>query len=206
MNAECMLAAKASATFGRRWRGTAPLPEDDWRDLNLWRQRLVALRLLGVGADGVAFGNLSARCGRSRRFIITGSQTSGLPALDERHFVEVEDFDLERHTLACRGPILPSSEALSHAAVYASAPPFTACLHVHHAGLWRKLFGRAPTTSIDGACGSAELAGEILRLLGERRAHPPRAIVMGGHPEGLLFMGRTLDEAGQTLTGELLRL
>jgi hypothetical protein len=206
MNPQSSASGEGAAKFTPRWGATTPLPESDWRDLSRWREKLAALRVLGVDADGVAFGNLSQRRFGTCRFIITGTQTAGLSSLDERHFVEVASFDLERHALECRGPILPSSEALSHAAVYASDPRVMACLHVHHPLLWRELSGRVPTTSSDGECGSLKMARDILQLFADARGHEPRIIVMGGHRDGLLFMGETLEDAGRRLSQELLRL
>jgi L-ribulose-5-phosphate 4-epimerase len=197
---------ESGASFSCRWSEAVPLPESDWRDLEAWRQKLAALHVLGIGADGVAFGNLSQRRAGTTRFIITGTQTGGLPLLDERHFSEVLGFDLDRHALTCHGPILPSSEALSHAAVYQGDPRVTACLHVHHTHLWHALFGKVPTTSRDGGCGSLKMARDILQLFSDARDHEVRVIVMGGHPDGLLFMGESLDKAGLRLIGELSRL
>lgn len=206
MNPGCSTSDEGVAKFTPRWSGTAPLPESDWRDLSRWREKLVAWHVLGVDTNGVAFGNLSQRRTGTCRFIITGTQTAGLPSLDERHFVEVESFDLERHALECRGPMLPSSEALSHAAVYASDPRVMACFHVHHPRLWRELFDRVPTTSSDGECGSLKITHDILQLFADARGHEPRIIVMGGHPDGLLFAGETLEDAGRRLSEELRRI
>jgi L-ribulose-5-phosphate 4-epimerase len=197
---------EGGAQFSYRWSATTPLPEGDWRDLDAWRQRLAALHVLGADANGIAFGNLSQRRAGTCRFIITGTQTSGLPLLDERHFAEVLSFDLDRHALECRGPVLPSSEALSHAAVYQGDSRVSACLHVHHTHLWHALLGRAPTTSSDGGCGSFKMARDILQLCLDARGPAPDIIVMAGHPDGLLFLGATLDEAGDRLVQELQRL
>jgi L-ribulose-5-phosphate 4-epimerase len=203
---ERVVSDEGGSTFSYRWNGTAPLPESDWRALGEWRQKLASLHVLGVSASGVAFGNLSQRRSGTQRFVTTGTRTAGVPVLDERHFAEVLGFDLDCHALTCRGPVLPSSEALSHAAVYQSDSNLSACLHVHHARLWHALLGRGPTTSSDGGCGSLKMAHDILRLFAEARDRAPRIIVMAGHADGLLFMGASLDEAGLRLVEELRRL
>jgi len=208
MDPQHVASDEGATKFSCRLRDTAPLPESDWRDLNEWRHTLAVLQVLGEDAHGVAFGNLSQRRPRTHQFIITGTQTAGLALLDERHFAEVLSFDLERHALECRGPVLPSSEALSHAAVYESDRRVAACLHVHHADLWHALLGKVPSTSREGGCGSLKMARDILQLFSDARGHDDavRVIVMGGHPDGLLFIGETLVGAGQRLLEELQRL
>jgi L-ribulose-5-phosphate 4-epimerase len=208
MDPQHVASDEGAAKFSYRWNETAPLPEKDWCALNEWRHTLAVLQVLGEDAHGVAYGNLSQRRAGTRQFIITGTQTAGLVSLDERHFSEVLSFDLERHALECRGPVLPSSEALSHAAVYAGDRRVAACLHVHHEGLWHALFGKVPTTSREGGCGSLKMARDILQLFSDARDHGDdvRVIVMAGHPDGLLFIDETLVAAGLRLLEELQRL
>src|SRR5690554_6460982 len=87
-------------------------------ELNAWRAVLFRLGLTGQDPrryDGLAYGNVSIRLG-STAFLISGTQTGGLPRLSAEHYSLVTGFDLEQNLIAAKGPIAPSSEALTHAA------------------------------------------------------------------------------------------
>jgi hypothetical protein len=71
----------------------------DMPDLMSWRQRLRALELIGADSDGLGYGNLSIRLYGSPSFLITGSQSSGLGEVDQRHFARVTVVDLDKNFL-----------------------------------------------------------------------------------------------------------
>ncbi len=50
-------------------------------ELNVCRRKLMQLRVLGVDASGIGFGNISVRQRRTQRFYISGSGTGGLGEL-----------------------------------------------------------------------------------------------------------------------------
>jgi hypothetical protein len=50
---------------------------DGLAELNAYRRKLLRLRLIGVDANGIGFGNLSIRDGTTNSFYITGSATGG---------------------------------------------------------------------------------------------------------------------------------
>ena len=49
-------------------------PENVFKSLNFWREKLYALKLIGVHEDGIGYGNISIRS-YNKSFIITGSGT-----------------------------------------------------------------------------------------------------------------------------------
>ena len=68
-------------------------------ELLSWRRRLRELDLIGEDAQGLGYGNISIRLYSSPGFLITGSQSSGLIDVDQRHFAEVSVIDLDRNSL-----------------------------------------------------------------------------------------------------------
>lgn len=176
---------------------TAPAPAGEAvEELARWRDRLYREGLVGVYPDGIGFGNLSRRT-TGDAFLVSGTGTGRLHALRAEHFTEVVSCDFAANRLRCRGPVQASSESLSHAAVYRADREAGAVVHVHHAALWERLHGRAPTTGPQAQAGTPAMAWAIQALLREEAARRAGLLVMGGHPEGLLAWGRTLDEAGE---------
>ncbi len=166
--------------------------------LGRWRQRLRGLGLVGATAEGVGFGNISARLGPA--FVITGSATGGLERLQARHYALVEQACAAENWLSCRGLTRASSESLSHAAVYDAAVWAGAVIHVHSASMWERYVGRLPTTPADAEYGTPEMAAAIAALAAAAGGpSAPAAIVMGGHRDGLLAFGADLDAAGRLL-------
>jgi ribulose-5-phosphate 4-epimerase/fuculose-1-phosphate aldolase len=188
--------------FNCTWIESGPVQSEFVRKLNKWRNRLFELGLIGIYPNGIGFGNISLRYKRNT-FIITGSATGGLKSLTENHYTLVKDYNLNENSLTCAGPIKASSESLSHAAVYESWPAATAVIHVHHAALWKKLLHIAPTTSQKAAFGTPELALEIRHLFRESEVKKEKIIIMGGHSEGIISFGQSLEDAGQVLLENL---
>ena len=119
------------------------------------------------------------------------------------HFTEVTAWDVARNALWCRGPVRASSESLSHAAVYHSASEVRAAMHVHHPGLWERLYERLPTTDPQAPAGTPEMAWAIEALFREGAVREEKLFVMGGHREGLIAFGASADEAGQRVLAAL---
>ena len=138
---------------------------DALAELNACRRKLLEQRLIGVDSNGVGFGNLSVRDGRTTSFYITGSATGALAELTPTDCVRVVAYDFEKNWLRYKGTSIPSSESLTHAAIYESDPTATAVIHCHDSMLWRTLLDHLPTTSRAAAYGTPEMAYEIMRLL-----------------------------------------
>jgi ribulose-5-phosphate 4-epimerase/fuculose-1-phosphate aldolase len=184
--------------FQCEWEVAPPPAHPAAAGLLRWRERLHRAGLVGASPDGIGFGNLSQRVDGDR-FLVTGTQTGGLPELGPEHLTEVVALDPTRNWLRCRGPVRASSESLSHAAVYRADPGTHAVVHVHHAALWERLHGRVPTTAPDALAGTTELAFAIADLLADAGARAAGLMVLGGHPEGLLSWGASLDAAGERI-------
>ncbi|HJX81069.1 MAG TPA: class II aldolase/adducin family protein, partial [Candidatus Udaeobacter sp.] len=108
-------------------------------ELNAYRRKLLDLSLIGIDSNGVGFGNLSVRDGATENFYITGSATAGIHELTLANCAKVVAFDFERNRVRYEGSALPSSESLTHAAIYESDATAGAIIHCHNSELWGAL-------------------------------------------------------------------
>lgn len=180
-----------------------------------WREILSRLGLVGRDPalyDGFAYGNVSARVGppsapRGRRsFLVSGTQTSGKPCLGRDDFCLVERYDAAANAVDSRGAVLPSSESMTHGAVYDLGPHVRVVFHVHCPTLWqRRRELRLPTSRADVGYGTPEMAREVERLHRETALGSRQIFAMGGHEDGLVAFGRDCDDAGQVVLRALAR-
>lgn len=188
-----MFAEKGYVQFTSDWRKTEPPEHPIVDDLIHWRNRLYQLGLIGVYPDGIGFGNLSGRIHQTD-FFITGTGTGRVNTLTRDHFCTVTAFNIAANQVACSGPVPASSEAMSHAAVYVAEPTAAVVIHVHHLGMWQKLYDRIPTTDPAAEAGTPAMGFAIARLLADGVSG--EVFVMGGHREGLMAFGETAEQAG----------
>ena len=177
-------------------------PFDALAGLNAYRRKLLEQRLMGVDSNGVGFGNVSVRDGASKNFYITGSATGGLPELTSTDCVRVVACDFARNWLRYEGAAIPSSESLTHAAVYESDPSTSAIIHCHDLGLWATLLDRVPATSKAVVYGTPEMAYEIMRLFEVSNVRSEKILVMAGHEGGIVTFGEDLEDAFDVLMRE----
>ncbi len=177
-------------------------PFDALPELNACRRKLLEQRLIGVDSNGVGFGNLSVRDGASGNFYITGSATGSLPELMSTDCVRVVAYDFARNCLRYEGAAIPSSESLTHAAIYESDPSTSAIIHCHDSDLWAALLDSAPTTSKSVAYGTPEMAYEIMRLFKDSDVRSRKAFAMAGHEAGVVTFGKDFRGAFDVLMRE----
>ncbi len=182
------------------WVQTPALPVDAVAELNAWRNRLHEQGLIGYYPEhGVGYGNVSIRVGDSDPFIISGTQTGHIEETDETHYGLVVRCDIGANRVHCEGPVQASSEALTHAAIYALDPAIRAVVHVHDTALWDELMDRVATTSRQVPYGTPEMALEFQRLYEETDFAEQGIAVMGGHEEGLVSFGVDIEQAAQRI-------
>lgn len=180
------------------------------RELFGWREML--RRLGGVGQEesrygGAGFGNLSLRMppfgesGRGRRrFLVTGTQTGGRAALGLADCAVVETYDLTTNRVTSFGGTPPSSEALTHGAIYDASPSARAVLHVHSPELWSRARALGlPLTRPEVPYGTPEMAREVERLFREAALAEHAIFSMAGHEDGVIAFGPSAEAAGATL-------
>ena len=183
-------------TFTLRWiKGSCP-DRGLVNELNTCRTQLFDEGLIGQEASGIGFGNVSIRIQGSGRFVISGTGTGARRTLDADQYTKVVDWCIAENRVVALGPIAPSSESLSHAAVYAMSSRISSVLHVHSKALWERLLGRVPTTSRHVEAGTPEMAREIQRLVPQALSGS-RVIAMGGHRDGLIAFGASPAAAAE---------
>jgi hypothetical protein len=201
--------------FDLRYTRTAARDEDLPAALNAWRNRFRGLGLIGQHAeryDGAGYGNVSRRTGPAdapagrRRFVISGTQTGALAQLDARHYCVVTAWDLLHNRVTAHGPVRPSSEALTHGAIYDQDAGIQVVLHVHSPDIWhaaRRLDLVCSDPAI--AYGTPEMGGEISRLFRESALRQTGILIMGGHEDGVIAFGQDEQTTGHRLLQALER-
>ncbi len=183
--------------------------------LDAWRRILVQARLVGQDSgryEGAGFGNLSARLdppslprGR-RRFLISGSQTGGMKSLAMNGLCVVEDYDLRENRVRSSGLILPSSESLTHAAIYDLSPAIRFVFHVHSPSIWCHAKAlRLPETREHIGYGTIGMAHEVQHLYRTSSLSERKVLAMRGHEDGVIAFGQTARDAGLAIVGALAR-
>ena len=172
-------------------------PPDNTDALVAARQKLYQNGLIGIGPDGIGYGNISIRAHTG--FIITGSTTGGVPMITPHELTQVTAYNIADNTLTCRGPIQASSESLSHAAIYECSPAIQAVAHVHNNKMWTRSIDRLPTTPITTPYGTPEMAAAILHLYKTTNLSSTKTLVMAGHTDGLIAFGATPEECATLL-------
>ena len=190
--------------FQLQFTETEPLPAEQWKELNIWRNQMFTVGLIGKDPDryeGCSYGNVSQRLKPDENaFIICGSQTGGTPLLSEQHYTTVTSCDFSNNQITAHGPIKPSSESLTHGIIYQSDPSVHFVLHVHSPEIWQLRHLLAiPRTSSDANYGTPEMAQEVRRLLGDSEVKDGHIFAMDGHEDGIVSFGETGEVAAGVL-------
>lgn len=190
-----------------------PLAAADLTEINDWRAQLYAHQLIGqepTRYGGYGYGNLSVRLApfdappALRPFIISGSQTGNLAKLEPEHYAVITACYPDENRLVAHGPIRPSSESLTHSAVYALDPAIHAVFHAHSPEIWHAAARLAiPITDSDVPYGTPEMAAEVARLYAMTDLAQRRIFSMGGHEDGIVTFGANAAEAGEVLLAAL---
>lgn len=176
-----------------------PPGNDDLGELIAWHQILQRLGLVGrdpARYDGLAYGNLSRRLGGDG-FVISASQTADRSIPTPQDYAVVSGWRCEENLVVASGPARPSSESLTHAALYDVDPAIGCVLHVHSPVIWerRDELG-VPSTSDEVAYGTPAMARETEDIYLERHLAARGSLAMGGHRDGIVSFGHDVDEAG----------
>ena len=182
-------------------------------ELNAWRAILYMNQLIGQDPErygGYGFGNLSRRLPPwdappdARPFLISGTQTGHLAELSAEHYTLVTGYAIADNAVTAVGPVKPSSESLTHAAVYALDPEIRVVLHAHSPEIWRHASALGlPITAAHVPYGSPEMAAEVARLFRDTDVAAKMIFAMGGHEDGIVAFGATPADAGRVLMAAL---
>jgi hypothetical protein len=173
--------------------------------LESWRQVLFQLRLIGLDPNrysGMAYGNVSQRLADGK-FVISATQTGGRKHLGLEHYCLVESADPIANQVVARGCHPPSSEALTHAAVYQASPQAMAVVHGHCPEIWRlgERLGLKVTRPAD--YGTPAMAEAVREQVRNRPAQG--IIVMRGHLDGVLAYAKSSRQAALLMVETLAR-
>ena len=188
--------------FKCNWIKSKPFKSSKIQKMEEIRKTLYQIGVIGAYENGIGYGNISARV-NGNEFFITGSATGNLLTLDDEHFSKVTGFNLDENTLNCVGPIIASSESMTHGVIYHLDKGINAVVHVHNKRLWLELMNRVPTTSENVGYGTPQMAREIMRLFKEEELKEKKIIVMAGHEDGVIVFGKDLEEAGKVILSYL---
>ena len=182
--------------YDSRWTPGPPPDADLVAGIERWRRPLYRAGLIGHYRDlDVGYGNLSVRAPEPGQFVITGTQTGHEERTNPDHYALVTRADIANNTVWSTGPLRASSEAMTHAALYALSTAIGAVVHVHSKSLWSRYRDVLPTTRADVAYGTPDMAREFTRLWSEDRFRNDGIAVMAGHEEGIVSVGTDLGEA-----------
>lgn len=144
--------------------------------------------------EGLGYGNISMRLENAGIFVISGTQTGHLPQLSASDYASILDFDLRRNCLQSTGPVRPSSEAMTHAAIYQRLSQATVIVHGHSPLIWRQArYLDLAATAADIAYGTPAMAWAMQNVL-QAGGLPFNTIVMQGHADGFITWGRNPEE------------
>jgi L-ribulose-5-phosphate 4-epimerase len=171
------------------------IPAELFIPLNYWRNFLRNKGWIGSYPDGVGFGNISIRIPESNQFYITGSATGSFADLTAEQYTLVEKCDPAMNMIWCKGLINASAESMSHFMIYETIPKALAVVHIHNRLLWDKYINVSPTTAKEVSYGTPEMAYEIQRILKLPEMKLKNVLVMGGHEEGIISFGNSIEDA-----------
>lgn len=179
------------------------LDEKLYIDIEKWRAILFKMGLIGeYPIEKVGYGNLSKKIdGPDHQFIITGTQTGKYPHLDGTQYTKILKCNLAKMSLDALGPIAPSSESLTHFAIYSTCPQIKFIFHIHSESLWKYMLANSyDQTSEAVDYGTQEMANEAKACIGNKKSG---IFVMAGHQDGIIAYGANAEEAGKIILDTL---
>ena len=188
--------------FNLLHRTTAAVDDPRLVGLITWHKRVHALGLIGQEPSryaGFAYGNMSQRLANDE-FLISGTQTGGLATLSAEHYTYIDACDIKNNRVVSHGPVKPSSECMSHAAIYSASPDATAVIHVHSPIIWHQheALGLA-STQANVSYGTPAMADAVAYCIKQLAQTSPACIAMLGHEDGVICFADNIDAAGQYL-------
>ncbi|MBE0470907.1 MAG: class II aldolase/adducin family protein [Methyloprofundus sp.] len=183
-------------------RQTAANPDWSLAAMNSWRGLLYKLELIGQNPArymGYGYGNISQRF-IGEQFIISGTQTGGISKLLAQHYCLIEKVDLAHNQVDSSGPCQPSSEALTHASLYAQSTTINCVIHVHSPEIWQATQAlQLPHTPANIAYGTPAMAETVGRLIQSEQLKQQALFTMLGHHDGVVAFGHDFAQTACVL-------
>ncbi len=178
---------------------TKPLAKKECKKIEKTRERLFALGLIGSYPDGIGYGNISHRYKDSNKFVISATQTGELANLTPKNYALVSDVNFNTFEVNAKGASKPSSESITHAAIYALSSNINAIIHVHNKKLWDFMLENGYLSTNNTPYGTPEMVKDINAMYASKDPLLNNAFVMKGHFEGVVTFGNSLKEAEKVL-------
>lgn len=177
-------------------------------EINAWRSILYKLNLIGQDEyryGGLGYGNISQReSTKPLQFVISGTQTGHLESLGRHDYCLITEAIPEKNHITSTGDCQPSSEALTHASVYAQDDAVQAVIHVHSPAIWKNTQRlQLAHTPANIAYGTSAMANAVAQLINSQSWHQAAVFTMLGHEDGVIAFGSTLTQAAQILITQL---
>ena len=172
---------------------------DLYEMIEAWRQVFWRLGLIGQDParyEGAGYGNISLRC--QAGFIISGTQTGHKPVLDRSDYALIMESDIEHNKVYSLGETRPSSESLTHAAIYCASTVVGSVVHVHSPLIWSVADCLDIVNTPESiAYGTPEMAKALARVI--EKNEKSNVAIMKGHLDGVIAWGDTIDSAGMEI-------
>ena len=167
----------------------------DVAELIAWRTLLYKLELINQRSDkyaGLSYGNLSQRNpDDSECFMITASQTGHLANVSQDDFALVTEYNIKQNSMKSIGTKPPSSEALTHAAIYHANHSVQAVVHVHSPVIWQYTHELGLTfTEREIAYGTVAMADAVTSIAASNQHQ--MLFSMLGHEDGVVVYGNSI--------------
>ena len=163
------------------------------------RKELYARGFIGVDESGLGYGNLSMLHPQSGNIVISGSQTGNLPELNPDKYAIITAYSFDSFHVTATGKSDPSSETLTHAAIYETLSDIRFIIHIHSKKLWDYMLQNDYPASHDVEYGSREMADEIKKMNQKNLFLKNSIFAMKGHEAGIISFGKTGDAALQLI-------
>lgn len=167
-------------------------------------QELINLRaflkkhgLIGMLPDGIGFGNVSTRTNKG--IIITASQTGNIDNVRPKDFVFVTNYDLQQNKVLFTGIHQPSSETLTHAAIYEANPKVKFIAHFHSTPIWQKLLYCNIKTNGNAPYGTIEIALEAKQFV-QNTGNVTGIFALSGHCDGVVAYSDEISKLIQVIS------
>ena len=191
--------------FDLKWEKKQAFSHNSLERLISMRDKLYKEGVIGYDKElGVGYGNISERISGTNTFYISATQTGNIVTTHPEHYVKVISAHPETNELNCEGPAKASSESMTHAAIYAALPECNAVIHIHHAELWQNK--KLPYTGEKIPYGTPEMAQAVRALVKIMNTEKNNVFLMGGHRDGVISFGTSLENAAEYLHSELSNL
>jgi len=173
--------------------------EKEYTVLEECRERLYSLGLIGAYSDGIGYGNISHRINDTDTFLITATQTGELNNLSANKYSLVEDIDFKSFKTTAVGMSRPSSECITHGAIYSLDKEINAVVHIHNEKLWNFMLENDLLSTNDTPYGTPEMVEDVINIYKDKDVLSNNVFVMKGHFEGIVSFGKNIAQAEKAI-------